>query len=105
MKIRPSTIYFVVIALLAGIFGLAALKTSFFSKAAVEANVRTARIVKQAGLTDLAMFTDARYTRHPSQADRHTAFQDHPLAFEHFPSGSFAAVPPHLFERNGAIRQ
>lgn len=40
------------------------------------------------GLTDLALFTEARYTRHPSQADQHSAFQDHPLAFEHFPSGS-----------------
>jgi len=40
------------------------------------------------GLTDLALFTEARYTRHPSQADRFAAFQDHPFAFEHFPTGS-----------------
>jgi len=46
------------------------------------------------GLTDLALFTEARYTRHPSQADLHSAFQDHPLAFEHFPSGSLI-VPRH----------
>jgi hypothetical protein len=46
----------------------------------------------QFGLTDLALFTEARYTRHPSQADQHSAFQDHPLAFEHFPSGSL--IPP-----------
>lgn len=39
-------------------------------------------------LTDLALFTEARYTRHPSQADLQSAFQDHPLALEHFPSGS-----------------
>lgn len=44
------------------------------------------------GLTDLALFTEARYTRHPSQADLHSAFQDHPLALEHFPSGSL--IPP-----------
>jgi hypothetical protein len=43
-------------------------------------------------LTDLALFTEARYTRHPSQADFHAPFQDHPAALEHFPSGSF--VPP-----------
>jgi hypothetical protein len=43
-------------------------------------------------LTDLALFTEARYTRHPSQADLHAPFQDHPAALEHFPSGSF--VPP-----------
>jgi hypothetical protein len=36
-------------------------------------------------LTDPALFTEARYARHASQADRHAAFQDHPLALEHFP--------------------
>lgn len=50
--------------------------------------VLRARLVEQLGLTDLALFTEARYTRHPSQADLHSAFQDHPLALEHFPTGS-----------------
>lgn len=45
-------------------------------------------LVEDLGLTDLALFTEARYTRHLSQADLHSAFQDHPHAFEHFPSGS-----------------
>lgn len=53
-------------------------------------------MVKVLGLTDLCLFTEARYTRHPSLADVHTPFQDHPLSFEHFPSGSIMAVPPHL---------
>lgn len=44
-------------------------------------------------LTDLALFTEARYTRNPSMADRHAAFQDHPFALEHFPSGSLVAPP------------
>lgn len=48
------------------------------------------------GLTDLALFTEARYTRHPSQADLHAPFQDHPLALEHFPTGSLIAPPRHL---------
>ncbi|MEN6622036.1 MAG: hypothetical protein ABFD50_10850, partial [Smithella sp.] len=39
-------------------------------------------------LTDLCLFTEARYTRHPSQADIYSAFQDHPVALEHFPAGS-----------------
>ena len=51
-------------------------------------------LAAQLGLTDLALFTEARYTRHPSQADLHSAFQDHPLALEHFPSGSLI-VPHH----------
>lgn len=50
------------------------------------------RLVAQLRLTDLALFTEARYTRHPSQADLHSAFQDHPLALEHFPTGSL--IPP-----------
>lgn len=39
-------------------------------------------------LTDLCLSTEARYTRHPAMADHHAAFQEHPLALEHFPSGS-----------------
>lgn len=49
---------------------------------------QTAELASRLGLTDLVLFTEARYTRHPSQADLHSAFQDHPLALEHFPSGS-----------------
>jgi hypothetical protein len=50
-------------------------------------------LVVRLGLTDLCLFTDARYTRHPSQADLHSAFQDHPISFEHFPSGSILPPP------------
>ncbi|MCX8017487.1 MAG: hypothetical protein N2690_06280 [Rhodocyclaceae bacterium] len=53
----------------------------------------TAALVERLGLTDLALFTEARYTRHPSQADLHSAFQDHPVALEHFPSGSLLPPP------------
>jgi hypothetical protein len=44
-------------------------------------------------LTDPALFTEARYARHASQADRHAAFQDHPMALEHFPAGSLVLPP------------
>lgn len=54
------------------------------------------QLVARLGLTDLALFTEARYTRHPSQADLHSALQDHPLALEHFPSGSLIGPPPLL---------
>ena len=50
-------------------------------------------LVGQLDLTDLALFTEARYTRHPSQADLHSPFQDHPLALEHFPTGSLVPAP------------
>jgi len=49
-------------------------------------------MARRLGLTDLSLFTDARYARHPSQADRFAPFQDHPTSLEHFPSGSL--VPP-----------
>ena len=45
------------------------------------------------GLTDLAVWTEARYTRHPSQADRFAPFQDLPSAIEHFPAGSIVGPP------------
>ena len=53
-------------------------------------------IVRVLTLTDLCLFTAARYTRHPSMADMHTPFQEHPLSLEHFPSGSIITAPPHL---------
>jgi hypothetical protein len=54
---------------------------------------RSAAMVKEYRLTDLSLFTEARYTRHPSMADLNTAFQDYPFSFEHFPSGSLVPVP------------
>ena len=56
------------------------------------------QIVSDYGLTDLSLFTEARYTRHLSQADLHSAFQDHPHALEHFPSGSLVQ-PPRLLQQ------
>ena len=53
-------------------------------------------LIRQLGLTDLALFTEARYTRHLSQADLHSAFQNHPTAFEHFPSGSLLLPPQRM---------
>ncbi|MBI5640699.1 MAG: hypothetical protein HZA17_09760 [Nitrospirae bacterium] len=44
-------------------------------------------------LTDISFSHDARYTRHPSQADLFSAFQDYPGSIDHFPSGSVTAPP------------
>ena len=46
------------------------------------------RLSAALSLTDLALWSEARYTRHPSQADLFTPFQDFPAAPEHFPAGS-----------------
>lgn len=48
-------------------------------------------IVDKLMLTDFALWTEARYTRNPSQADLFTPFQDFPSAIEHFPAGSIMA--------------
>jgi hypothetical protein len=47
------------------------------------------RLVRELGLTDICLTTEANYTRHLTQADLTTAFQDHPLSLEHFPSGTW----------------
>lgn len=50
-------------------------------------------LVRELMITDLSVWTEARYTRHPSQADLFTPFQDFPLSIEHFPAGSVIAPP------------
>lgn len=54
----------------------------------------TAALAESLRLTDLALWTEARYTRHPSQADLFTPFQSGPSMPEHFPSGSWVSPPP-----------
>jgi hypothetical protein len=58
-------------------------------------------LARELRLTDLCLFTEARYTRHPAMADLHSAFQDHPMALEHFPSGSLVS-PPATITRSDA---
>jgi hypothetical protein len=60
---------------------------------------RMSEQVKSLELTDLCLFSEASYTRHLSMADRFTPFQDSPMAFEHFPTGSIAGPPAHLTKR------
>ena len=62
---------------------------------------RMAGVVRNLELTDLSLFTEARYTRHLSQTDLHSAFQDHPVALEHFPAGSITGIPAGLRRFNG----
>jgi len=68
----------------------------------------TAAMVQALRLTDLALFTEARYTRHLSQADAFSAFQDGPVALEHFPAGSLVmptrTFPPSGFSDGNALR-
>ncbi len=92
-RTRPSTPVFAALAALA--LGLAGVGLHAGAAAPREAArmAESAALVARAGLTDLALFPEARYTRHPSMADLHTAFQDAPMSFEHFPAGVFAPRP------------
>jgi hypothetical protein len=62
-----------------------------------------AGVVADLELTDLSLFTEARYTRHPSQADLQSAFQDHPASLEHFPTGSLVSPPAALRRLNESL--
>jgi hypothetical protein len=60
-------------------------------------------LVGKLELTDLCLFTEASYTRHLSQADLHTPFQNGPMSLEHFPSGSLVAPPAVIRKINGKV--
>jgi hypothetical protein len=66
---------------------------------------RETALVARFGLTDLCLFTEARYTRHLSQADLHAAFQDQPRGLDHFPSGSLVAPPLQLTGGDALLAQ
>jgi hypothetical protein len=78
------------IALLLGLVGWCRVATARWSERALPAR---RDLVRALDLTDLALWTEARYTRHPSQADRFAPFQDSPGSLEHFPAGSVVAPP------------
>ncbi|QEM68274.1 hypothetical protein FO488_08925 [Geobacter sp. FeAm09] len=90
---RKSDLFFIFTACCGITFALMLLSGSP-DRATARAELRDrARLARELMLTDLCLFTEARYTRHPSMADLHSPFQDHPFSLEHFPSGSFIAPP------------
>jgi hypothetical protein len=100
MQRTRSASFFALVALLLALCLLAGLdgaRRRSDGEARFAANRPLARWL---GVTDLCLFTEARYTRHPSLADRHSPFQDYPLAMEHFPSGSLVLPPAHLAPSN-----
>jgi hypothetical protein len=58
-------------------------------------------LVAAVAITDLSLSSEARYTRHVTQADLFSAFQDFPAAFEHFPTGSM--IPPRPVGYSGRV--
>ena len=100
MAVRPSTLFAALLLLLLGCglaMGIAGpVVSGDLHRQRLES---MAKAVERLELTDLCLFTEASYTRHLTQADIHTAFQDHPMAMEHFPSGSLTMPPAVRFNR------
>lgn len=95
---RPAHRVLIVLASAIGSFALTFVDAARLRAANETASADMQRLVARLGLTDPVLFTEARYTRHPTQADLHSAFQDHPVALEHFPAGSLIPPPAGIFK-------
>jgi hypothetical protein len=103
MGMRKSDVFLLSISLsllvLCLLFGHAVYQKQV-DRLAFEAKYRLAKTLE---LTDLCLFTEASYTRHLSQADLHTAFQDYPMSLDHFPSGSMVEPPASIRRVNATV--
>jgi hypothetical protein len=90
---RKSDIFFIYISINLALAGAAFVHSRLELASSLKSTETQARMVRELDLTDLCLFTEARYTRHPSQADWSTPFQDHPMSLEHFPTGSIVGPP------------
>jgi hypothetical protein len=97
---RKSTLYLIATAAAAVLLSLFFIIVPLLpvSRSTAQEQNERARLVQSLHITDLCLFTEASYTRHLSQADWFAAFQDHPLALEHFPSGSLTSPPQPVAE-------
>src|SRR5512138_2274882 len=93
---RKSSFFYFYFAVLLVLVGMMFVHAYLRQNADLPALQARKEMVRQLELTDLCLFTDARYTRNPSMADLNTPFQDYPLSLEHFPSGGLIPPPPHL---------
>ncbi len=98
MVTRRSTLFLICLMIQVLLLGLMFAHASYRKRAEGPFLMEKSEIVKRLELTDLCLFTEANYTRHLSQADLHTPFQDHPFSLEHFPSGSIL-MPPQIMKR------
>ena len=85
---RNSTTFLLFMAINLVLFTLLPLHAHHGQHTSERKENRAASRLKALQVTDLCLVTEARYTRNPALADRHAPFQEHPLAFEYFPSGS-----------------
>lgn len=95
---KRANFFFIYIAVCFFLFFLMFLHASIVRSREKSALNAKREMVRKFELTDLCLFTEANYTRHLTQADLHTPFQDAPSSLEHFPSGGIVA-PPEIIRR------
>ena len=100
---RKSSLFLFFLAVNTGLFLLLFVHSSYRERADLPILGEKRDLVRRLELTDLCLVTEASYTRHLSQADLHTPFQDSPLALEHFPSGSILRPPESIKRINGKL--
>lgn len=91
---RPALIFTICLCLLLALDGALLIDGLSKRKAENAALVKLEVVTSGLGLSDLAVSTEARYTRHPAVSDPVAPFMDHPGAIEHFPTGTFWLPPP-----------
>ena len=90
---RPALVFSLFVCLLLSLDG-ALLLHGLSRRKAEDATLAQLEVATSAlGLSDLAVATEARYTRHPAVSDAMAPFMDHPGAIEHFPTGAFWQPP------------
>ena len=90
---RKSSLFFLYLFIQVLVLGGLLTHASYEKEVRLSSLQEKANLVHRLGLTDLCLFTEASYTRHVTLADFHTAFQNSPMALEHFPSGSLMTPP------------
>ena len=100
---RKSDIFLLCLAASLTLFGLLFVDAHFRRQANMPLIDNRAALVRKLQLTDLCLFTEARYARHLSQADLHSPFQDYPMSPEHFPAGSLTRPPRNIRTKNEKV--
>jgi hypothetical protein len=100
MILRRSNLFLFLLAVNTALLFLLFVHAGYRQRADAAVLREKAEMVRTLGITDICLFTEASYTRHLSQADIHTPFQDLPMSLEHFPSGALVMPPPALRKLN-----
>ena len=88
---RPSARLLTLLSIFCLVYGVVAVTAKNSRSEQDRTFLQMQTVVSYLGLTDLALSTEARYTRHPAVSDSLVISMDHPGALDHFPSTMFWA--------------